>query len=250
VSLVGAGPGDPELLTLKALRIMQSADVVLYDHLVAPALVELVRREAERVYVGKEQDCHAMGQEDIHALMVRYAAEGKRVVRLKGGDPFIFGRGGEEIEALAAQGIDFEVVPGVTAAAGAAAYAGVPLTHRDYADACVFVTGHSRRGGGEFDWSGLVRPRQTIVVYMGVGSLERIAGQLVAHGLAPGTPAALIEKATLPAQRVLEGSLSTIAALAARAKARPPALLIVGDVVRLRAKLAWYGDKTLTSELV
>jgi len=243
VSLVGAGPGDPELLTLKALRIMQRADVVLYDHLVAPALVELARRDAERVYVGKEQDCHAVGQSEIHALMLRYAGEGKRVVRLKGGDPFIFGRGGEEIEALAAQGIDFEVVPGVTAAAGAAAYAGIPLTHRDHADACVFVTGHSRRGGAQFDWSGVVRPRQTIAVYMGVGSLGGIAGELAAHGLAPDTPVALVEKATLPGQRVIEGTVSTIAAAAARAEVKPPALLIVGDVVRLRSKLAWYGEK-------
>jgi len=248
VSLVGAGPGDPELLTLKALRIMQRADVVLYDHLVAPALVELARRDAERVYVGKEQDCHALGQEEIHALMVRHAGEGRRVVRLKGGDPFIFGRGGEEIEALAAQGIDFEVVPGITAAAGAAAYAGIPLTHRDCADACVFVTGHTRRGGAQFDWSGVVRPRQTIAVYMGVAGLGGIAGALVAHGLAPDTPAALVEKATLPGQRVIVATISTIAAAASRAKVQPPALLIVGEVVRLRSKLAWYGAKAAAGE--
>ena len=180
--------------------------------------------------------------------MVRHAGEGKRVVRLKGGDPFIFGRGGEEIEALAAQGIDFEVVPGVTAAAGAAAYAGIPLKHRDYADSCLFVTGHSRGGGDAFDWSGLARARQTIVVYMGVGGIGRICERLIAHGLAPDTPAALVEKATLPQQRVLEGRVSTIAELAAREKARPPALLIIGDVVRLRAKLAWYGDRAGASE--
>jgi uroporphyrin-III C-methyltransferase / precorrin-2 dehydrogenase / sirohydrochlorin ferrochelatase len=243
VSLVGAGPGDPELLTLKALRVMQQAGVVLYDHLVAPALMDFVRRDAERIYVGKEKDRHALGQQEINALMVRLAREGKRVVRLKGGDPFIFGRGGEEIEALAAQGVAFEVVPGVTAAAGAAAYAGIPLTHRDHAQTCVFATGHLKDGTVQLDWQALVRPRQTIAVYMGVGGLAGICAGLVAHGMDPEMPAALVEKATLPAQRVVEGTLRSLPALVAAAALQPPALLIVGEVVRLRARLDWFGGR-------
>ena len=239
VSLVGAGPGDPELLTLRALRVMQSASVVLYDHLVSRQLVELVRRDAERVYVGKEQDNHALAQDKINDLMVRLAREGKRVVRLKGGDPFIFGRGGEEIEALLENGIAFEVVPGITAAAGAASYAGIPLTHRDYAQSCVFVTGHLKNGSAQLDWPALTRPKQTIAVYMGVGALAQICRGLVEHGMPASMPAALVEKATLPEQRVTEGTLATLPGLASGAK--PPALLIVGEVVRLRAKLAWFG---------
>ncbi|HEX6298651.1 MAG TPA: siroheme synthase CysG [Burkholderiales bacterium] len=240
VSLVGAGPGDPELLTLRALRVMQRANVVLYDHLVAPALVDLARRDAERIYVGKEKDNHALAQDEINALMVRLAREGKRVVRLKGGDPFIFGRGGEEIDSLAAQGVAFEVVPGVTAAAGAASYAGIPLTHRDYAHACVFVTGHLKDGAAQLDWASLVRPRQTIVVYMGVSGLAAICAGLVEHGLAATTPAALVEKATLPGQRVIEGNLASLPSVATAQGARPPALLIVGEVVRLRSRLGWF----------
>jgi uroporphyrin-III C-methyltransferase/precorrin-2 dehydrogenase/sirohydrochlorin ferrochelatase len=247
VSLVGAGPGDPDLLTLRALRAMQRADAVLYDHLVAPALVAMARPEAERIYVGKEQDNHALGQDEINALMVRLAREGKRVVRLKGGDPFIFGRGGEEIEALAAQGVAFEVVPGVTAAAGAAAYAGIPLTHRDYAQSCVLVTGHLKNGSVELDWCSIARPRQTIVVYMGVGALAEICRGLIDHGLAPGLPAALVERATLPAQRVIEGTLASLPAAAAAAAVKPPALLVVGEVVRLRERLAWFEPQVVAS---
>lgn len=243
VSLVGGGPGDPELLTLRALRVLQSANVVLYDNLVSPALVDLARRDAERIYVGKEQDRHAVPQDEINDLMVQLARRGKRVVRLKGGDPFIFGRGGEEIEALAAHGIPFQVVPGVTAAAGAAAYAGIPLTHRDCADACVFVTGHKRNGAAAPDFAGLVRPRQTIVVYMGVGALAQICQGLLAQGLAPSLPCALVEKATLPEQRVVVSTLADLPAAALAHDVRPPALLIVGEVVRLRGKLAWFAEK-------
>jgi uroporphyrin-III C-methyltransferase/precorrin-2 dehydrogenase/sirohydrochlorin ferrochelatase len=241
VSLVGGGPGNPELLTLRALRTLQSADVVLYDNLVAPAIVDLVRRDAERLYVGKESNNHSLSQDEINALMVRLAKQGRRVVRLKGGDPFIFGRGGEEIEALAAHGIPFEVVPGVTSASGAACYAGIPLTHRDYAQACVFATGHLKKGGSaQLDWPALARPRQTVVVYMGLHGLEKICDGLIAHGVAPGMPAALVEKATLPGQRVVEGTLATLPTLAKQHGVKPPALLIVGEVVRLRPKLAWY----------
>ena len=240
VSLVGAGPGDPELLTLRALRVMQAANVVLYDHLVSPPLVDLTRRDAERIYVGKEQDNHALPQGEINALMVRLAREGKRVVRLKGGDPFIFGRGGEEIEALLEHGIAFEVVPGITAAAGAASYAGIPLTHRDYAHSCVFVTGHLKNGSAQLDWPALTRPNQTVAVYMGLGGLAQICRGLVEHGLPGSMPAAVVEKATLPEQRVVEGTLLTLAEKVKAQQIGAPAILIVGEVVRLRAKLGWF----------
>jgi uroporphyrin-III C-methyltransferase/precorrin-2 dehydrogenase/sirohydrochlorin ferrochelatase len=226
---------------------MQRADAVLYDHLVAPALVAMARPAAERIYVGKQQDKHALGQDEINALMVRLAREGKRVVRLKGGDPFIFGRGGEEIEALAAQGVAFEVVPGVTAAAGAAAYAGIPLTHRDYAQTCVLATGHLKDGSAQLDWKALARPRQTVVIYMGVGGLAQICGGLIEHGLAGDLPAALVEKATWPGQRVVEGTLATLPAAAAAAGVKAPALLIAGDVVRLRERLAWFGAEPVAA---
>ncbi len=242
VSLVGAGPGDPELLTLRALRVMQAASVVLFDHLVSPRLVDLTRRDAERIYVGKEKDRHALPQAEINTLMVRFAREGKRVVRLKGGDPFVFGRGGEEIEALLEHGVAFEVVPGITAAAGAAAYAGIPLTHRDYAQSCVFATGHLKNGSARLDWQALVRPNQTVVVYMGVGGLAQICRGLVEHGMSGSTPAAVVEKATLPEQRVVEGTLRSLPEMAQAQRVAPPALLIVGEVVRLRAKLAWFGQ--------
>jgi len=240
VYLVGGGPGDPGLLTLRALQVMQRADVVLYDHLVAKGILDLARREAERVYVGKQADNHALPQEDLNALMVRLAKQGKRVLRLKGGDPYVFGRGGEEIETLAAAGVAFEVVPGVTAACGAAAYAGIPLTHRDHAHSCVLVTGHLKDGTLDLNWDVLARPRQTVVIYMGVRGLAQLCEKLVAHGLPSDTPAALVEKATMSRQRVVEGTLATLAERAAQENAKPPALVIVGEVVKLRGKLAWY----------
>lgn len=240
VYLVGAGPGNPELLTLRALRVLQQAEVVLHDHLVSAEVLDLARREAERIFVGKERDRHSLDQSEINALMVRLARAGRTVVRLKGGDPFLFGRGGEEIEALANAGIAFEVVPGITAATGVAAYAGIPLTHRDHAQACVFVTGHRSNGRLDLDWKALARPRQTLAIYMGVQALPELCAQLAAHGLSADTPAAIVENGTTNAQRVVTGTLATLPALAAAAGIRPPALVIVGTVVSLRDKTAWF----------
>ncbi len=240
VYLVGAGPGDPELLTLKAARLLQLADVCVYDHLVSNDVLALVRRNAELIYAGKEKSNHALPQADINALMVALARKGKRVLRLKGGDPFIFGRGGEEIQFLAAHGVAFEVVPGVTSASGASAYGGIPLTHRDYAQACVFVTGHLKSGACDLDWKMLARPNQTVVVYMGVGQLEEICAQLKAHGLPGDWPAAAIERATTPRQRVVSGTLTTLPGRVAHAALKPPSLIVVGEVVKLRGELGWF----------
>jgi uroporphyrin-III C-methyltransferase len=237
VHIVGAGPGDPELLTLKAVRRLREADAVVHDRLVTPEVLAYASPRAERYYVGKARGEHPVPQQEINALLVRLAREGKRVVRLKGGDPHVFGRGGEEAETLVQAGIPFEVVPGVTAACGVAAYAGIPLTHRDYAQACVFVTACLKDGSSNLDWEMLARPRQTVVVYMGLAALEQVCAQLVAHGLPPGTPAALVERATTPHQHVFEGTLVTLAGHVRRAAPEPPTLLVVGEVVRMRTRL-------------
>ena len=239
VYLVGAGPGDPDLLTFRALRLMQKADVVLYDRLTDPHVLNLARREAERIYVGKRPEDHELPQDEISALLVKLAKQGKRVLRLKGGDPFVFGRGGEEIEALAAEGIPFQVCPGITAAIGAAAYAGIPLTHRDHAQACVFVTGHGKDGKIDLDWTALLQPRQTVAIYMGLRNVEALTREFVARGADSDLPAAIVDNATRPNQRVVVGTLGTLAAKARAAELRGPSIMIVGTVVTLRDTLDW-----------
>lgn len=240
VYLVGGGPGDPDLLTFRALRLMQQADVCVYDKLVSKGVLELVRRDAEMIYVGKARDRHTLPQEEINELLARLAQAGKRVLRLKGGDPFIFGRGGEEIETLMAHGIPFQVVPGITAANGVSAYAGIPLTHRDHAQSCIFTTGHLKDGSVDLDWQALARPRQTVVIYMGLVGLAEICRQLIAHGLAADTPAAVVQQGTTRRQRVVAATLADLAVRVDEAEMKPPCLIIVGSVVRLREKLAWF----------
>jgi uroporphyrin-III C-methyltransferase/precorrin-2 dehydrogenase/sirohydrochlorin ferrochelatase len=240
VYLVGAGPGDPDLLTVRALKLMKRADVALYDNLISPEVLALLPARVERIYVGKRRANHTMRQEAINALLVELAQAGKRVLRLKGGDPFVFGRGGEEIDTLTERGIPFEVVPGITAALGAAAYAGIPLTHRDYAQSCVFVTGHLKDGSMELDWPALARARQTIVVYMGLPGLPLLCRKLAEHGLSRATRAAVVQQGTTQTQRVITGTLATLPARVAKAKLHAPTLIIVGDVVRLRDKLNWF----------
>ena len=238
VYLVGAGPGDPELLTLKAARLLASADACVYDHLVGPDVLSLVNPDAELVYAGKERGHHTLPQPDINTRLVDLARRARVVVRLKGGDPFVFGRGGEEAQALAAAGIPFEIVPGVTAACGVAAAARIPLTHRDHAHTLTFVAGHLRDGTMALDWSALARPGQTVVVYMGLARLPELCRQLVAHGRAPDTPAAVVQHGTLPTQRVVRATLATLPARVAAEGLKPPTMIVVGEVVSVAESLA------------
>lgn len=240
VTLVGAGPGDPELLTVKAARLIGAADAVVFDHLVSAAIVDLAKPTAQRIYVGKESSKHTLPQAEINTLLVDLARAGLSVVRLKGGDPFIFGRGGEELETLVGSGIPFEVVPGITAASGCAAYSGFPLTHRDHAQAVTFVTGHLQDNSLHLDWPALARPKQTVVFYMGIGAAAEICRQMMAHGLPASTPAAVIRHGTLPTQQTLVADLSTLAQRIVEAGIKPPALIVVGSVVTLHAALNWF----------
>jgi uroporphyrin-III C-methyltransferase / precorrin-2 dehydrogenase / sirohydrochlorin ferrochelatase len=239
VWLVGVGPGDPDLLTVKALRLIQQADVVIHDRLVSQPIMDLIPATTRRIYVGKARSDHAVPQEDINQLLVNEARAGHKVLRLKGGDPFIFGRGGEELELLSEAGIPFEVIPGITAASGCAAYAGIPLTHRDYAQSVRFITGHLKNDGVNLHWPELMDPMQTLVFYMGLVGLQAICAQLIAHGRDPDTPVALIEKGTTPQQRVVIATLATISERVAAEKISAPTLTIIGDVVRLHDKLSW-----------
>ncbi len=241
VYLVGAGPGDPELLTLKAARLLAAAEVVVIDHLVSGPVLDLISPDARRIYAGKQRNHHTLKQHEINALLVSLARQGLRVVRLKGGDPFVFGRGGEEMQELVSAGVEFEVVPGITAACGVSAYAGIPLTHRDFAQSCTFVTGHLKDGSAELDWAGLARPRQTLVIYMGLTALAQICGRLVEHGLASSHPAAVVQQGTTASQRVVCGTLADLPQRVAAAGLESPCLTIVGEVVKLREWLDWYG---------
>ena len=240
VYLVGAGPGDPDLLTFKALRLMQQAEVVLYDRLVSQPILELVRRDADRIYVGKKRDLHAVAQQDINQLLVDLAKQGKRVLRLKGGDPFIFGRGGEEIELLAENNVPFQVVPGITAASGCAAYSGIPLTHRDHAQSVRFVTGHLKEGSSDLPFNEMASANQTLVFYMGLVALPDICLKLIQNGKDPKTPAALIERGTTPDHRVHIGDLESLPVLVKNTEVHAPTLLIIGSVVSLHGKLNWF----------
>jgi uroporphyrin-III C-methyltransferase/precorrin-2 dehydrogenase/sirohydrochlorin ferrochelatase len=242
VYLIGAGPGAPDLLTFRALRLMQQADVVVYDHLVSPEIIDLARRDSEKIYVGKQRDKHTLPQESINTLLADLAKAGKRVVRLKGGDPFIFGRGGEEIETLMQQGISFQVVPGITAASGCSAYAGIPLTHRDHAQSCTFVTGHLKDNSINLNWTQLAEPNQTIVIYMGLIGLEKICQSLIDHGSPKDLPIAMIQKGTTSNQRVITGTLETLPTTIANMDIKPPTLIIIGTVVTLHDKLNWFNN--------
>lgn len=240
VYLVGAGPGDPDLLTFRALRLLQKADVVLYDRLVSPQVMEMARRDAELVYVGKARNKHTLPQDNINDLLVHYAQQGKKVCRLKGGDPFIFGRGGEELDKIVDAGIPFQVVPGITAASGCASYAGIPLTHRDYAQSVRFVTGHRKDGSVDLPWASLVTPGETLVFYMGLVSLAQICEQLVAHGMRADMPAALVSRGTTDQQDVIVGTLKTLTDKVAEQEVHAPTLIIVGDVVGVYPRYLWF----------
>ncbi len=243
VCLVGAGPGDPDLLTLKALRIIQNADAIVYDRLVSPVILEYARREAQKIYVGKKKSVHTVPQDQINRVLVDLAKEGKMVVRLKGGDPFIFGRGGEELEKLIQHDVEFQVVPGITSASGCGTYAGIPLTHRDYAQSCTFVTGHLKEGELDLNWSSLVKARQTLVFYMGLSNIVKLCQELVSHGMSPEMPAAVVQEGTTKNQKVLAGTVATLPQIAADNQIVPPTLIIIGEVVKLHNKLAWYSTE-------
>lgn len=247
VYVVGAGPGDPELLTLKALQLMQQADVVVYDYLVSDEIMELVRRDAELICVGKRAGDHSVPQERTNELLVELAQQGKKVCRIKGGDPFIYGRGGEEVQVLASHGVSYQIVPGITAAAGCSAYAGIPLTHRDHAQAIQFVTGHCKKDGQELDWPSLAKPNQTLAIYMGVIKSPHIQSQLLAHGRSATTPVAIVENGTRKEQRVITGQLAQLSELIETHAIQSPALLIIGEVASLHQQLAWFGKTTQTS---
>jgi len=243
VYLIGAGPGNPELLTLRALWLLQRADVILYDRLVDARILDLARREAKRIYVGKAKDCHTLPQEDINRLLVQYAKKGLKVARLKGGDPFIFGRGGEEIESLAAEGIAFEIVPGISAANGVAAYSGIPLTHRDFAHGVTFVSAHLRKDTEALPWPLLALPKHTLVVYMGLSQLDHVCASLIEHGAERNRPAGVIASGTLDGQKEVMATLADLPQKAKEANLASPALLIVGEVIQLQQKLSWFTNK-------
>jgi uroporphyrin-III C-methyltransferase/precorrin-2 dehydrogenase/sirohydrochlorin ferrochelatase len=247
VYIVGAGPGDAELLTLKALQLMQQADVVVYDYLVSDEIMELVRRDADLICVGKRMGNHSVVQEDTNTLLVKLAQQGKKVCRIKGGDPFIYGRGGEEVQELAKHQVRYQIVPGITAAAGCSAYAGIPLTHRDHAQAIQFVTGHCKKDGNELDWASLAKPNQTVAIYMGVVKSPHIQAQLIAHGRAANTPVAIIENGTRKNQRVFTTTLENLAVEIEQQQIQSPALLIIGEVAALHHELAWFGKTNQTS---
>jgi uroporphyrin-III C-methyltransferase/precorrin-2 dehydrogenase/sirohydrochlorin ferrochelatase len=247
VYLVGAGPGDPDLMTFRALRLLQKADIVLYDRLVSPEILELARRDAELVYVGKARAKHSLPQDNINDLLVHYARQGLKVCRLKGGDPFIFGRGGEELEKVAEAGIDFQVVPGITAASGCAAYAGIPLTHRDHAQSVRFVTGHRKAGSTQLDWAGLITRDETLVFYMGLVSLPEISRELIAHGMRADMPAALVSRGTTDSQEVITATLEALPGAVASREVHAPTLIIVGEVAGLYPRYRWFGQPAASS---